>query len=213
MINDSTFLTTINIIPNPIIVTDGQRVVVSNKVFLDFLGINSLRELAKTDDIHCVCKLFLELPDYFSRKDLKEGENWIHYICAHKNEVKVSMYNSDKEVRSFEVSAGLLEEYKNLYVVIFSDITSLENEKKILEKLAYRDPLTNIFNRQIFNIMLQQAYSDKVRNNVQLSMIMFDIDHFKNVNDTYGHDVGDKVLIELTRLINTQIRQSDIFAR
>ncbi|MFT7860326.1 MAG: GGDEF domain-containing protein [Sulfurimonas sp.] len=211
MINDATFLTTINTIPNPLVVTNGEEILLSNRSFLDFLGVDSLSELKSYAD--CICSLFVEHSDYFSEKDLKEDENWIEYIETHQEGIKVSMLNSGGEGRAFEVSIGKLEEYNNTYVVIFTDITSLQNEKLILEKLAYKDPLTNIFNRQIFNVMLQQAFNDKRRNGDALSLIMFDIDHFKKVNDTYGHDVGDKVLIELTKLISSQIRSSDIFAR
>ncbi|WP_304545898.1 GGDEF domain-containing protein [Sulfurimonas microaerophilic] len=211
MINNSTFLTTIDIIPNPLIVTNGEKILLSNKSFLEFLGLESLEELQTL--CKCVCHLFIEYEDFFSLKDLKEGELWVDYIYKKKNGVKVSMVSSQGEGKAFEVSVGKLEEYEKMYVVIFTDITSLESERKILEKLAYKDPLTDIYNRQIFNTMLTQAYSDKQRNGDKLSLIMLDIDHFKQVNDKYGHDMGDKVLIEFTKLINKHIRSSDIFAR
>lgn len=211
MVNDSTFLTIINIIPNPLIVTNGKEVVLSNQSFLDFLGLDSLDDLKKTN--RCICNFFLEHPDYFSAKNLKEGEDWIDFLCTNPQGTKVSMLNSHGEGRAFEISIGPLPEYENIYVIVFTDITSLQNEKRILEKLAYKDPLTNIYNRQIFNTMLQQAYTEKQRDGASVSLVLFDIDHFKKVNDNYGHDVGDKVLIELTKLISNNIRASDIFAR
>ncbi|QOP42183.1 GGDEF domain-containing protein [Sulfurimonas marina] len=211
MINNSTFLTTIDIIPNPLIVTNGEKILLSNKSFLDFLGLESLEQLQTL--CKCVCHLFIEYDGFFSLKDLKDGELWVDYIYRQKEGVKVSMVSNQGEGKAFEVSVGKLEEYEKTYVVIFTDITSLESERKILEKLAYKDPLTDIYNRQIFNTMLKQAYTDKHKNGERLSIILLDIDHFKQVNDNYGHDVGDKVLIEFTKLINQHIRSSDIFAR
>ncbi|MDH4944330.1 GGDEF domain-containing protein [Sulfurimonas sp. C5] len=211
MIQDSTFLTIINIIPNPLIVTNGKEVVLSNQNFLDFLGLDSLDDLKKNN--RCICNFFLEHPDYFSAKNLEEDEGWIDFLCKNPKGIKVSMLNSHGEGRAFEISIGRLDEYHDMYVIVFTDITSLQNEKRILEKLAYKDPLTDIYNRQIFNTMLQQAYADKQKDGAQVSLILFDIDHFKMVNDNYGHDMGDKVLIELTKIIGKNIRTSDVFAR
>ncbi len=211
MIKDSTFLTIINIIPNPLIVTNGKEVVLSNQNFLDFLGLDSLDELAEHN--RCICNFFLEHPDYFSAKNLKEDESWIDFLCKYPQGIKVSMLNSHGEGRAFEISIGRLEEYEEMYVIVFTDITSLQNEKRILEKLAYKDPLTDIYNRQIFNTMLQQVYTEKQRDGISVSLILFDVDHFKKVNDNHGHDIGDKVLIELTKLISKNIRTSDVFAR
>ncbi len=82
-----------------------------------------------------------------------------------------------------------------------------------LEAMATTDKLTGAANRQVFDVLFSQAYSQSKRNKNQLSAIMFDIDYFKQVNDTYGHPTGDVVLKTLTQTIKNSIRDSDILFR
>jgi diguanylate cyclase (GGDEF)-like protein/PAS domain S-box-containing protein len=105
-------------------------------------------------------------------------------------------------------------------VLAFRDITvqkrhlqSLESINELLEKQATTDVLTGIFNRMKFNKSLTKEIQRAQRYNTQLSLIIFDIDHFKQVNDTYGHLAGDNVLKNLARLVASNLRQIDIFAR
>ena len=108
--------------------------------------------------------------------------------------------------------------YKNIeaYIIFTTDISKqveIEAKTAELEQMAYNDPLTKIYNRQKFNDSLIQAKENKKRYGDKLSLIMFDIDHFKNINDTYGHNIGDSVLITLTKIIQQHLRINDIFAR
>jgi len=82
-----------------------------------------------------------------------------------------------------------------------------------LHALATTDPLTGLSNRRHFLSELQREAARASRYNSPLSLILFDIDHFKSVNDLHGHDVGDIVLKELSTLAQTQIRQIDLVAR
>ena len=82
-----------------------------------------------------------------------------------------------------------------------------------LQKLAALDPLTGILNRRFGMIRLREEYSRSVRRSVPLAVLMFDIDHFKQVNDTYGHVVGDRVLKNITNSIRQGIREGDILLR
>ncbi len=86
----------------------------------------------------------------------------------------------------------------------------LENK---LKKLATMDKLTNIYNRYKMDLSLDEQIEISKRYNRELSVIFFDIDHFKKINDKYGHKIGDSVLIELSRLVEKSIRKSDIFGR
>jgi len=90
-----------------------------------------------------------------------------------------------------------------------------ELDQKIEEitRLAETDQLTKIYNRVKFEKELKKEINRVERYKNKLSLIMFDIDHFKKVNDNYGHDVGDRVLIEMTNIVNEKIRKTDIFAR
>lgn len=82
-----------------------------------------------------------------------------------------------------------------------------------LEQQARTDDLTGICNRRQFNIMLNLELERVRRYHSTLFLIMFDIDHFKKINDDFGHQQGDVILKELTQLISREIRASDIFAR
>ena len=87
----------------------------------------------------------------------------------------------------------------------------LQNKKLLI--LATVDSLTGIANRQKIDNDLNKAYNAFQRYNTAFSLIMFDIDFFKSVNDSYGHDRGDKVLKELADLVQSRIRESDTLAR
>jgi two-component system, cell cycle response regulator len=82
-----------------------------------------------------------------------------------------------------------------------------------LQQLAAIDPLTNILNRRFGIERLKEEFSRSIRNDAPLGVIIFDIDHFKTINDTYGHIVGDKVLANLAKAVKTVLRDGDILFR
>ncbi len=105
-------------------------------------------------------------------------------------------------------------------LAIFFDITDkvllereLEKEKLRFQELSETDPLTGIFNRRKLDNILDEYVKLAFRYNRPLSLIMFDIDHFKEINDNYGHQIGDNILIELANLIKTNLRETDFFVR
>ncbi|MBI4691642.1 MAG: sensor domain-containing diguanylate cyclase [Nitrospirae bacterium] len=89
----------------------------------------------------------------------------------------------------------------------------LEAEKTKLEKFAITDYLTGIYNIRYFYYRLEEEFSRSQRYQIPLSCIMFDIDYFKKINDTYGHRVGDMVLREFAQRVTKYTRKSDVFAR
>jgi diguanylate cyclase (GGDEF)-like protein/PAS domain S-box-containing protein len=105
-------------------------------------------------------------------------------------------------------------------LVVSQDITERQHAEEelkrahvLLERQATIDSLTGIFNRPKFNEVFGREIQEALRYKQPLSLIMFDIDHFKSINDTYGHLTGDAVLKELARLVSANIRTVDIFAR
>ncbi|MFH2091908.1 MAG: diguanylate cyclase [Pseudomonadota bacterium] len=89
----------------------------------------------------------------------------------------------------------------------------LEHLNMVLEVQATTDTLTQIYNRAYFNTRMEQEMSRATRYENQLSLIMFDIDNFKQINDTFGHIAGDSVLKDICNLCMRNIRSSDILAR
>ena len=92
----------------------------------------------------------------------------------------------------------------------------LKTERDIKSALSFRsnyDPLTNLLNRRGFETTYNAIYKTHQRQKQPFSLLFLDIDHFKSINDTYGHDTGDAVLSELSKLLKANLRQSDIIAR
>lgn len=82
-----------------------------------------------------------------------------------------------------------------------------------LQKLAALDPLTGVYNRRFGMARLREEFSRAVRATAPLGVLMFDIDHFKKVNDTYGHLAGDRVLVKAAKTTGAALRQGDILMR
>ncbi|MCL7929228.1 sensor domain-containing diguanylate cyclase [Halomonas llamarensis] len=93
------------------------------------------------------------------------------------------------------------------------DITEQKRLEAELAHSAITDHLTGAFNRKRFDEEIEKALARLRRNGVSTALILLDIDHFKPVNDTHGHDVGDQVLVELTHLIQESLRVPDLLAR
>jgi diguanylate cyclase (GGDEF)-like protein len=89
----------------------------------------------------------------------------------------------------------------------------LEDLNTILENQSHNDPLTQLYNRRYFAEESLSLISFSKRENYPLSIIILDIDRFKNINDTYGHHTGDEVIIALANILKKHTRKSDIVAR
>lgn len=91
--------------------------------------------------------------------------------------------------------------------------TQLQAKNVELVHLSQTDPLTGIFNRLKVDAMLEQEFERARRYERALSVVMFDLDHFKQVNDTFGHQAGDRVLIDTAALVQDSIRKLDVLGR
>ncbi len=91
--------------------------------------------------------------------------------------------------------------------------TIIRKEKAHLEKLAVTDDLTRLYNHRYFVKRLKEELKRAKRYNNSISCIMLDIDNFKGVNDTYGHQSGDRVLQQVAKVITSSVRETDVVAR
>ena len=89
----------------------------------------------------------------------------------------------------------------------------LEDTVRHLEEMALTDPLTGIGNRRLLSRQLEYHLLDASARHGGVCFVMLDIDHFKKINDTYGHDIGDEVLVGFTRRIRRTVRPTDLVAR
>ena len=88
-----------------------------------------------------------------------------------------------------------------------------ESFQQKMYNAALRDPLTKAYNKKYFADQLQTEIAYSRRHRTPLSLIIFDLDHFKNINDTYGHVAGDMVLIQMADAVQGMLRAEDVFAR
>jgi len=211
IIEKQIYQTVIDTIPNPIIITDGRSIIRCNQHFLQFFAYKTLKDFKKVHD--CVCALFIKGENYFSLDDINKDTFWINHFIQNKNIDKVILLDQQKQKHIFKININTLEEDANKHVVVFTDITATEKEKVHLKELAFHDQLTGIYNRQFFHKLLKKEHENMRRFKDTLSIMMFDIDHFKRVNDTYGHDIGDAVLVTLSTLVTKYLRENDIFVR
>lgn len=97
--------------------------------------------------------------------------------------------------------------------IILRDITEAKERLFLLEELATHDVLTGIFNRRHWIDLAEREFARTGRSGRPLSLLMIDVDHFKDFNDTWGHAMGDTVLRTITDSIAALLRTSDIFGR
>jgi diguanylate cyclase (GGDEF)-like protein len=88
-----------------------------------------------------------------------------------------------------------------------------ESFQQKMYNAALRDPLTKIYNKKYFVDQLSTEISYSKRHSTALSLLIFDLDHFKSINDTYGHVAGDQVLVQLAEQVQAMLRTEDVFAR
>lgn len=156
------------------------------------MGWSNQAELYRNDDI-LVMKSGVPKLDFEEPQTTPDGHTiWL-------NTSKVPLCDKDGQ------TVGVLG--------IYSDITDRKIAEEQIRNLAYFDPLTNIPNRQLLNDRLQQATDASARNGRFGALIMLDLDNFKDLNDTSGHDIGDMLLCEVAERLRESTRKADTVAR
>ncbi|MCI0653428.1 MAG: GGDEF domain-containing protein [Methylococcaceae bacterium] len=133
----------------------------------------------------------------------------------------LDIYTHD-QAPNLVLSSDLVSIINNINIIIsftalcvisyFFRLASLQLEEE-LEKQAYTDPLTGLYNRRSMTDFLTRQAALSVRNQSNLTIIFVDIDHFKKINDTYGHDCGDSILGAVANFIRQHLRKTDTLAR
>ena len=97
--------------------------------------------------------------------------------------------------------------------VSYQTATKLAEHKRRLQVMSTRDGMTGVYNRRHWETMLRNEFDNCRRHNRDATLLIIDIDHFKSINDTWGHDVGDEAIVALTRQLQITLRGSDVIGR
>jgi len=145
---------------------------------------------------------------------------WKHFWTSIKEkgnftgEVKNKRKNGEVYTQWLTVSTVINDDNELTgYVGVFSDITEMKNTQERLRHYAHHDPLTNLPNRLLFSNRITHAIQRATRNKQHFAVIFLDLDHFKDINDTLGHHIGDSLLKEVAKRIKMSIRIDDTLAR
>lgn len=197
-----------------IVLADGKNITYANKTILNFAGHSSIEEFK--ENYKYLSNMFEKVENNSSfLQTFNSGIHWIEYLIKHQDSKKLKVcMEKDFEHRYFRPYAKEIKtDDKVLYLITFDEITDEYVKIKKLEHMASTDTLTKLFNRHKLNDVLEKEIALSRTISSPLSIIFIDIDHFKKVNDTYGHAVGDKVLIEIANIIKSTTRAGDIAAR
>lgn len=129
---------------------------------------------------------------------------------------EASFHQANSKMIHTLINIGKVPELANSetqYVVVISDITPMRNVQKKLSHIAYFDSLTGLPNRNMFKDRLDMCLAKAQRHSTQFGILFLDLDHFKQVNDTLGHQMGDQLLVSVALRLRSELRTSDTLCR
>ncbi|MBY4677459.1 EAL domain-containing protein [Marinobacterium arenosum] len=190
-----------------VIVTDAeQRIQAVNRAFCDITGYTEEEVRGRRPGI---LKSGRHDHDYYRRmwQSIDGQGSWQGEIWNRRKDSEL--------YPAWLTIAAVRDERQNLqnYVAVFSDISQIKESQRELEHLAHHDLLTGLPNRVLFNDRLEHAMARADRSGERLGLLFLDLDHFKNINDSLGHETGDLLLRQVAERIRTTLRQSDTVAR
>lgn len=206
------FQTVIDNLDEMILVKSNEDIHSMNKSFLKFFGIKSISEF-KTKN-RCLSHYFIFSEGYLSLDLSKIDDDLIQKIKdTEKTKRVVQIANHKGKIHTLTIKIDKLEEEESLHVIVLSDITKLQLRSEKFEKRANIDSLTGAYSRAKFDNIFQSEFSRSIRYFNPLTILFIDIDNFKTINDTHGHDIGDEVLKKFAQLISSNSREFDLLAR
>jgi len=195
-----------------VILDDEMKILEVNRVFTDFTGFDANVIRGKS-----VCVLHPSLEE----KNIPAEDD--QALCAMIKRQLDSQGHWQGEVwlkrRNGKAFLGWLqlgraqEGGRGAYVMVFADITDRQRRVEVIRQLAFYDQLTGLCNRSLLMDRLTLACRHAKREGTSVAVLFFDLDRFKSINDTLGHDQGDRMLSEVARRIRGVVREEDTAAR
>lgn len=177
-----------------------------NDAYVKHTGFSREESIGKSASI---LKSNMHEKEYYQKmwSTIREGNVFRGLLINKKKDGE--LYYEEKTISPIKNDEGVITSF----VSTGKDITQRIEMEKNLEKLASTDKLTGIYNRHKFEEMFKIEIDRVLRYETPLTLIMFDIDHFKKVNDTFGHDVGDYVIKNMVNVVEKNIRTTDLLVR
>lgn len=171
-----------------------------NKSFTAITGFNQ-------QDVFGTVPKALQVTEREAWRHLQLDGQWRAELLNHRK-------NGEAYQERLTVNAVKNQQDETIYYVgVFADITEAKHSQNRLHELVNHDPLTGLPNRRLFNELLEHAIKRAEREHHQIALLFVDLDRFKAINDSLGHQVGDKLLYEVSKRIHHAMRDSDIVAR
>jgi diguanylate cyclase (GGDEF)-like protein/PAS domain S-box-containing protein len=184
---------------------DRNRFVYANKKLINMFGYN-FGELSKKGIVN-----------FIAPEDKKDIENKIFSQVEDKIEYMDYIFKGitkDNKTKYIHSYCSIMENSESIPLMcVLIDETKIIEANRELERLANYDTLTQIFNKRIFEEELDRILELAKRRGNRVALLLFDIDHFKMINDSLGHKGGDIALKELSQKIGMKLRKSELFAR
>ncbi|QDG78606.1 EAL domain-containing protein [Labrenzia sp. PHM005] len=190
-----------------ILVTDADGVVIkANSAVSKISGVDAETILGKK---HFDFASLRKAPETFRemQQQLAETGEWSGELWNSRPDGQ--RYAQNASIAAIKDSSGSIQNY----IVVFSDITELKAHQNELEKIAHYDPLTELPNRVLLRERLSDAIERVKRDNCWGAVFFFDLDGFKEINDRYGHELGDQLLTTVSKRFLSQFRSTDTVAR
>jgi diguanylate cyclase (GGDEF)-like protein/PAS domain S-box-containing protein len=190
-----------------IIITDPVGNIIDvNNAFTAITGYSSQDVLGKSTRM---LKSGRHSPAFYAElwKTLVEKDHWRGEILNRRKNGEI--YPELLSINRVRDDEGVVTRH----VAIFSDISHIKDHQKKLEAMAHFDPLTHLPNRTLLRERLSNAKRQCLRSKQWLAVLFIDLDEFKAVNDTYGHDIGDELLTALSHRMRGTLRENDTLAR
>jgi len=215
------------------VINENKKMAEHNETVLDCIseGIISFGESGQIDWANPTALKLLDIDsenmsgrhlfDLFYREDQKKPLSWSDFAQSGLIKSKAHVRSSDHLLQRLDKStfpaefsmSGFSKDLSKGGVFSFQDITERKWTENELIRLAQEDSLTQLPNRSLFHEFLRCSLQERIRDEGNLALLMLDMDDFKRVNDTLGHDVGDKLLQSVSGRIQTALRQGDLVAR
>ena len=194
-----------------VLISDGHRLQHANRRFLEFLAYDSFESFMK--DHTRVCELFIADDAVFHLGKMGKGEaNWIEALKKVEEHKRiVMMLDGSGKRHIFTVNVARHEQKS--YLLTFADISESYFQGIRYEEQALHDSLTGLYNRHYFSMHSDEIVKDYRDRGLKVGLGIFDIDSFKYTNDTFGHEVGDVVLVSLARILTEVIDDSGYVVR